>query len=287
MSAISNPAVSILMTAYNREQYIAEAIESVLVSSFKDFELIIVDDCSTDRTVEIARGYEQKDSRVRVYVNEKNLGQFPNRNKASEYASGKYIYYSDSDDTILPDGLEKLVNLMEQYPECSFGMYNSEIKTPIILQPETAIRDHFFKKPFLNHGPAGTILLRSFFEKIGKYPTKFGIPGDMYFNLKAASQTPTILIPFKFMNYRIHEGQELSNKYDYLYNNYKYMNAALNELNLPLAQDEKRWLHNKNKRRFTVNITKYFFRTLNIPKTIKAIRLAGFGFRDALQGIFH
>lgn len=281
------PLVSVLMTAYNREKYIAEAIESVLASTYQNFELIIVDDCSDDGTVEIARKYEQEDSRVRVYVNEKNLGQFPNRNKASEYATGKYIYYCDSDDTLFRDGLQNLIAIMEEHPDCSFGMYNSEAETPVILPPKTAIHNHFFQKPFLNCGPAGTILRRDFFEKIGKYPTEFGIPGDMYFNLKAASRCIMLLIPFEFMNYRIHDGQELSIKYDYLYNNYKYMNAALNQLNLHLNDDEKTWLHKKNKRRFTVNITKYFLKTLDFKKTRNAINLAGFNLTDALQGIFH
>ena len=76
------PLVSILMTCYNREKYIGEAIESVLASSYTNLELIIVDDHSSDNTVGIARAYAAKDSRVNVYVNELNLGDYPNRNKA-------------------------------------------------------------------------------------------------------------------------------------------------------------------------------------------------------------
>ncbi len=281
------PLVSVLMTAYNREQYIAEAIESVLASTYKNFELIIVDDCSTDNTVAISRKYEAQDERISVYVNEKNLGQFPNRNKASEYANGKYIYYADSDDSLMPDGLQRLVDAMERNPSCSFAMYVHGISTLEIKESKEAIHDHFFVKPFLNTGPGGTILTRLFFEKIGRYPIEYGIPSDMYFNLKTACKSPVLLIPFTFMNYRIHDAQELSNKYDYLYNNYKYMNAALNNLPLPLAEQQIAWLHKKNKRRFTVNICKYFFKTLNVKKTVNAIRLAGFGFKDAWQGIFH
>ena len=81
-----DPLVSLLMTAFNREKYIAEAIESVLASTYTNFELIVVDDCSKDATVEIARKYEKQDERIKVYINEINLGQFPNRNKAAEYA---------------------------------------------------------------------------------------------------------------------------------------------------------------------------------------------------------
>src|SRR5690348_3619706 len=75
----TSPIVSVLMTAYNREKYISQAIESVLRSSLTNFELIIVDDVSKDRTVEIARNYAAKDNRVLVFVNEKNLGDYGNR----------------------------------------------------------------------------------------------------------------------------------------------------------------------------------------------------------------
>lgn len=281
------PLISVLMTAYNREKYIAEAIESVLASTYNNFELIIVDDASTDRTVEIAREYEKKDARIRVCVNEKNLGQFPNRNKASEYAKGEFIYYADSDDTLLPDGLEKLIHAMNQFPESGFGMYNNQVKEVTLIESKEGVYNHFFKKPFLIIGPVGTILRRKFFEKIGKYPTVFGIPGDMYFDLKACCASSVILMPFQFINYRIHQDQELSNKYDYLYNNYKYLNAALTDLPLPLSTKEIQWLSKKNKRRFVVNILKYFIHTGNFRSALKAVRLAGFNFGDALIGIFH
>src|SRR4051812_47750099 len=92
------PLVSVLMTSYNREKYIAQAIESVIASTYSNLELIIVDDCSKDSTVSIARSYAENDKRVKVYVNEKNLGDYPNRNKAASYATGKYLKYVDADD---------------------------------------------------------------------------------------------------------------------------------------------------------------------------------------------
>src|ERR1700748_2916719 len=97
---MASPLVSVLMTAYNREKYIEEAIESVLASSYTNLELIIVDDCSKDNTVEIARSYEARDPRVKVFINEKNLGDYPNRNRAASLAKGEYIKYVDSDDVM-------------------------------------------------------------------------------------------------------------------------------------------------------------------------------------------
>lgn len=283
-----SPLVSVLMTAYNREQFIAEAIESVLASTYTNFELIIVDDCSKDKTVEIARKYELQDNRVRVYVNEMNLGDYPNRNKAASYAKGKYIMYADSDDKILDNGIKRCVDEMEQFPDCNFGMnYKDYQVRPFVLSSADAIRNHFFKKPFLTIGPGGTIIKRDYFLKIKQYPTKYGPANDMYFNLKAACYSPMVLLPFDFIFYREHDGQEINNEYSYLYNNYRYLNDAISELNLPLKRQQLKWISKKNKRRFTTNIAKYFLKTFDLPKTRAAIRLAGFGIKDFYKGIFH
>lgn len=275
------------MTAYNREKYIAEAIVSVLASTYSYFELIIVDDGSKDNTVRIAKEFEAKDKRVCVYVNETNLGQFPNRNHAADFANGEYVIFVDSDDKIFSDGFERLVKVMNSNPESSFGMFFQDSPETIVLNSNEAIHNHLFKKPFLNCGPGGTILRRIFFNEIDRYPVEYGIPGDMYFNLKACCFSPIVLIPFEFMYYRRHDGQEINNSYDYLYNNYKYMRDALNKLPLPITYHEKKWLDKKNKRRFAVNISKYFFKTFDFKKTKQAIDLAKFSAKDFLQGIFH
>ena len=157
---MSAPLVSVLMTAYNREKYIAEAIESVLASSFKDFELIIVDDCSKDRTVEIARRYTS-DSRVQVRVNEKNLGDYPNRNRAASFACGKYLKYLDSDDVIYPHGLEVMVSSMERFPDAVLGLIRpqrNDRPDPAQISPKEAYVQHFLKGGFLDAGPSGTII---------------------------------------------------------------------------------------------------------------------------------
>jgi glycosyltransferase involved in cell wall biosynthesis len=282
------PLVSVLMTAYNREQYIAEAIESVLESTYTNFELIIVDDCSADATVSIAKKYEAADNRITLYLNEKNLGDYANRNQASKYATGKYIMSVDSDDMILKNGMEQCVSCMQDNPLVDWGMYwVYETQAPFILDSKEAINHHFFNKAFLFVGPGGTIMKRSFFEKINRYPVKYGPANDSYFNLKAAIASPVLILPFEFLFYRRHSGQEINNKYSYLINNYLYLKDALEELPLPLNQKQKQWLAKKNKRRFTVNITKYFFISFNISKTRQAISLAGFSFKDAMQGIFH
>jgi glycosyltransferase involved in cell wall biosynthesis len=280
--------VSVLMTAYNREHYIAEAIESVLVSTYKNIELIIVDDCSKDNTVEIIQAYVAKDSRIRFFQNEINLNDYPNRNRAASYAKGEFIMYVDSDDTIFPNGIEQCVRIMEQYPQSGFGITAARLnlQQAILLSSETAIRNHFFKQPFLTVGPGGTIQRKSFFDQIMQYPVKYGPANDMYHHLKAASNSPVVLLPFEFIYYRLHEGQEINNKYSYLYNNYNYLRDATKELQLPLTTTEKNWILKKNKRRFLTNILVYFTTTFHLKKTCGAIHAADFTFRDAFEGIF-
>jgi len=282
------PFVSVLMTAYNRENFIAEAIESVLTSSYTNFELVIVDDCSTDKTFEIIQYFAIKDQRIRYYQNEKNLGDYPNRNRAASYAKGYYITYLDSDDKLLIEGLKNCIEAMLQFPEAGVGMYWSYSKGPAFcLNGAEAIRQHFFQRQLLVIGPGGTVLKRSFFEHIRGYPEKYGPANDMYFNLKAACNSELVLFPFAFSFYRIHDAQENKNEFSYLYNNYLYQKDALNELSLPFSLEEKEWLANKNKRRFLVNIVKYFFKTRDPKHVIRAIRLTNYSLKDLMNGLFH
>ncbi len=108
------PRISVLTPAYNAEKYIGEAIESILNQTHSDFEFIIVDDCSTDRTWDIILEYAGKDPRVVPVKNENNLGIAGNRNKLLGLAKGKYIVWQDADDLSLPYRLEYQYNFMEK-----------------------------------------------------------------------------------------------------------------------------------------------------------------------------
>ena len=110
------PKISLIMSVYNGEDYLAEAIESVLNQTFKDFELIVINDCSTDSTVEILNRFAELDKRVKVHNNEVNLRLPSSLNKAISYAQGKYIERMDADDICLPERLEKQYNFMENNP---------------------------------------------------------------------------------------------------------------------------------------------------------------------------
>ncbi len=104
--------VSIIMPSYNTAEYIAESIQSVLSQSYTGWELIVVDDCSTDNTDEVIEPY-LTDGRIKYYKNEKNSGAAVSRNHALREAKGKWIAFLDSDDLWMPDKLEKQIRYME------------------------------------------------------------------------------------------------------------------------------------------------------------------------------
>ena len=107
-----NPEISIVVPLYNAEKYIAECIDSILEQTFEDFELIIVDDKSTDRSLEIVRNY--RDPRIKIYQQIKNSGESSSRNFGLTVSSGKYVYFMDDDDFILPKCLETFFAAMEE-----------------------------------------------------------------------------------------------------------------------------------------------------------------------------
>lgn len=209
----AQPLVSVLMTVYNREKFIAEAIESVINSSYQNWELIIVDDRSTDQSVEIARRYEAADSRIKVYVNEKNLGDYPNRNKAAGYAKGKYIKFLDSDDLMYWYGLQVMVEAMEKYPEAIIGMSSANFSTKqqysVLLSPQEAYLYHFFYRGFLYTGPTGAIYRTDYFIISQGFNVDYAVAADFGFNLKAALTAPIVLFQTDLFWWRQHEDQEI------------------------------------------------------------------------------
>lgn len=215
MTMNEQPLVSVLMTAFNREKYIAEAIESVLCSTYTNFELIIVDDCSVDNTVAIAKKYGEEDQRVKVYTNEKNLGDYYNRNKAAFYAKGTYIKYLDSDDTIYPWGLEAMLYCMEKFPAAGFGLMlqNMSTKTalPIALQPADAYRKFYFGGHLINMGPTGAIIKKVAFESVGGFSGKRFV-GDTELWYKLASQWPLVCMPNDLIWWREHDSQQIKDE---------------------------------------------------------------------------
>jgi glycosyltransferase involved in cell wall biosynthesis len=103
------PAISIGVPVYNMERLLPEAVESALGQTYRDFELIVVDNASTDRSYEIASEYARRDSRVRVFRNDTNIGHLPNFNRCFDLARGTWLKFLCADDWLAPDCLERLM----------------------------------------------------------------------------------------------------------------------------------------------------------------------------------
>lgn len=107
------PLVSIVVPTYNSEKFIVDAINSVINQSFSDWEMIIVDDCSVDKTVEIIESLVLGNNKVKLLKHHKNLGTGPTRNTGIDHSLGRYIAFLDADDVWLPAKLEKQISFMQ------------------------------------------------------------------------------------------------------------------------------------------------------------------------------
>ncbi len=113
---LNQPLISIIMPVKDGEKYLGAAIESILAQTWSNWELIVVNDGSTDKTGEILAQYARKDKRIKVITNRKNLGVAASLNKALKAACGQYIARMDADDISLPERLEKQVKFLEKNP---------------------------------------------------------------------------------------------------------------------------------------------------------------------------
>lgn len=241
---MSAPAVSVLMTAYNRERYVASSIESVLGQTFENFELIVVDDRSSDRTVEIAREYARRDRRVRVEVNERNLGDYPNRNRAASLARAPLFKYHDSDDLMYRHCLEVMVEMLRAEPRAAFGLSSGVSwdggPCPMLLTPRMAYQREYFGSGTFHCGPAGAIFRRDVFQQLGGFED-VGVPSDYWFWLRACARVPVLLLPADLFWYRMHAGQELQSArgQDEYSRVFGWSWAALFAPDCPLTADER------------------------------------------------
>ena len=201
------------MTSYNREKFIGFAIESVQRSTYTNFELVIVDDGSRDSTVDIARSYAEKDHRIKVFINKSNLGDYPNRNRAAQLATGKYLKYVDADDAIYPWGLEILVSCMEQFPDAGWGLCsldnNADRLFPFSLTSDEAFRYHYLGKGLFHKAPLSSIIRKDIFFEVDGFD-HIRMAGDFNMWHKLAKVSPVVLMPHGIAWYRRHDSQEMT-----------------------------------------------------------------------------
>lgn len=205
---MSNSKVTVVITTYNRSNYLKFAIDSVLNQTYDNFELIIVDDGSTDDTKQVVESY--KDERI-IYHYQKNAGQNLARNKGMELAKGKYIAHLDSDDIWMPDKLEKQVKILERYPDiglvyCGTVLIdeNNNItgKQPLITYSGNVIKQLIMTN-FLYNGSC-PLFRKNCLEKAGYFDKTFKRMTDWDFYLQMAIHYKFHGINEYLLKYRIH-----------------------------------------------------------------------------------
>jgi glycosyltransferase involved in cell wall biosynthesis len=217
INTTNTPNVSIIIPAFNREPFISESIESALKQTFSDFEIIVIDDGSTDKTVEVAQKYSD-DHRVNIMRNEKNLGIANTRNKAVRMARGKYIAMLDSDDVwIDKNKLQKQFDFLESNPNYALvgsNMVHIDVKGEKIKEVIFPINDITIRKTILRRNPfaQSTILCRKeAMENAGLYSTRFTICDDYDLWLKIGRDWKFANINESMTGYRIH-GNNITHK---------------------------------------------------------------------------
>ena len=110
---LKHPKISIGLPIYNGEKFLRKRIENLLSQTFTDFELIISDNASTDNSVKICKEFMKKDSRIKLHIQDHNIGQFRNYNFVLDQSYGEYFTWTAADDLLLPEFLEKNLHILE------------------------------------------------------------------------------------------------------------------------------------------------------------------------------
>lgn len=216
---VESPLFTVATITYNSSKWVRQSIESVLASSYENFEYIISDDCSSDDTWEIIQQY--KDPRIRAWQNEKNLGEYPNRNKVLQAARGKYIIYIDGDDILYKLTLGNLAAYVAYFPEAGMvwgveDVYFPNVVFPYLFTPEEVIRFMYTIKCTIGYtGLAETLFKVEALRKHGGFSTKYAI-GDIYIKKKLSLTQSVLFVPRGFAFWR-HSKEQASKKVEQNY----------------------------------------------------------------------
>lgn len=233
----SAPLFSICIPNYNYAHYLRETVESVLNQDFEDFEIVIVDNCSTDNSWELMQQLAKEDQRIRIFRNEYNIGFAPNLQAASSKAKGKYINLLSADDNMSSGALSRYKALITDFSEddlvflfsdtyhidsesTRFRVETRNINEFIARYKELAVYKPK-KDPLIINGhkllkhtlgllknPApflSVVYSKSLWEAVGGYNAPRVIGPDKYFNYKALSKNPTVIyVREPLFEYRVH-----------------------------------------------------------------------------------
>ena len=214
MERLCRPRVSVCIPTYNRARYLREAIESALGQTFADFELVVVDNCSTDETPEVAGAYAARDARVRYVRNERNLGLVGNFNRCVEVARGEYVALLHDDDVYLPDMLAATAGALAAHPAAAFAYGAAEEMDDaggVVGLRRWRIGDAVLEAPLafahllaFNSVPPPAILVRATaYAAVGGYDAAMAPAVDWDLWLRMARRFPVVYIDRVLARYRL------------------------------------------------------------------------------------
>lgn len=288
----SLPSVSCLVTVFNRETTLKQTVLSVLDSCFEDFEIVIVDDCSSDQSLAIAEELAASDARIRVVRNDLNLGDYGNRMKAASLARGRYLKYVDSDDLIYPHSLQLMVDAMERDPAIALALSHSlpedEQPYPWVLTPEESFRKHFLGRGCFGCGPTGAIIRRSAFEEIGGFRKKWLLLSDLDLWLRIGARWPVALMPPGLVWWRHHPGQEFRSndaRMFYLEQGFMLSQDAINSESCPLSEIDRQTAGSRIRQHYARRLLSLAARERNLKTAWKLYCKSGLTVFDLLSGL--
>ena len=199
-SQMKNPLVSVIIPAYNSERYLDEALKSVFEQDYRPFEVIVVDDGSTDKTAVIARSYKDV-----IYTYQSNKGPAAARNTGIENSRGKLIAFLDADDCWVPNKLNIQVDCLLKHPHIGYTLGRQKIfLEPVTEKPFWLMEKHLLKD---HDGFLSTSLIRrDIFEKVGLFNPDYKIGEDMdWFSRVKDASIPVMAVPEIVLYKRIHD----------------------------------------------------------------------------------
>jgi glycosyltransferase involved in cell wall biosynthesis len=211
MTSERQPLVSVITAAYNNEQFLGEAIQSILAQTYPNFEMIVVDDASTDQTLVVARRYAAVDSRVRVLANERRMGAAGARNRGVREARGEFIAILDADDVALPERLAITVPVLLDHPEAAVvgsgrivideeGEFTTVERRLFGSQEEVrrALREG--RAPVVH---SSALVRASAMREVGGYDEFFRYAHDMDLWTRLADRHEILVLPEPVVKYRV------------------------------------------------------------------------------------
>lgn len=241
---MEKPIVSIIIPAYNAEKYIKQTIESAIGQTYKNIEVIVIDDGSKDGAAEIVKSFG--DQRI-IYIFQENKGQSAARNSGIKIAKGKYISFLDSDDLFLPQKIERQVDFLESNPDC--GVCYSKIYHFFSDQPEKLYYNpipnysgYIFDK-LLTHSvvnPLAAVMRKEYLDKYGGFKEDWRRCDEQYLWLKMAfNKVKFCYLDEVLGHYRINR-ESMSNQNVYVVETMEKFLELLDIVESWLGQEESR-----------------------------------------------